>query len=117
MTQNNFIIIARTYCETTPESAAIGDFSDTGFITEREEVTFRELVELMKEHLNCSSSGTNYTPTINDWFSTHWHVTDYATNTDREESIHFHRDNTPNAEKYWKLARKFADKQPTSTTN
>ncbi len=66
---NNYIIISKTFSETTPESAEDGDFSDMGFITEHEEVTFSEL------------------------------------GTSREECIHFHTDNTPNAAKYWKYAR------------
>ena len=40
---NNFIIISRTYSETTPESAENGEFSDHGFITEKQEVSFYEL--------------------------------------------------------------------------
>jgi hypothetical protein len=105
---NNYIIISRTYAETTPESAEIGDFSDTGFITEREQVTFKKLVELMKQHSYCSSSGTNYTPTITDSFGTQWYTANYRTGTDREERIHYHHENTPNCAKYWTLAAKLA---------
>lgn len=104
---NNYILINRTYAETTPESCAEGDFSDTGFISECEAVSFRELVELMKGHSNPSNTPNDG---INVWYSTHWYTKDYATNTTREESIHLHHINTPNAAKYWKWARIAADK-------
>jgi hypothetical protein len=107
---NNFIIISRTYTETTPESAEVGDFSDTGYIDERQEVTFRELVKLMKEHNDPSQSPTN--GNIHTWFSSHSYTSDYRTGTERAESIHYHRDNTPNAEKYWRYAYNAANKKP-----
>lgn len=108
MAQNNFIIISRTYAETTPESAEIGDFSKKGFIAKKEKVTFSQLVALMKDHTHpsqCPNDGN-----INVWYSSSWHTTDYNKGTQREESLHFHRQNTSNASKYWKLARKYADK-------
>lgn len=104
--QNN-IIISRTFAEITPESAEDGDFSETGFITEREEVSFSELVELMKEHYHPSSSpndgGTNV------WYSTGFYTEDYATGNERQESIHYHHDNAPNVQKYWRWAAKAAN--------
>lgn len=105
---NNYILINRTYQEMTPESTEIGDFSDQGFITEQERVTFKELVKLMSEHANPSSSGA---PGITWGFNTHSFVKDYTTGTDRIESIHYCEENTPNCEKYWLLARQFADKK------
>lgn len=108
---NNFILISKTYAETTPESARDGDFSDTGFVSEKEQVSFTELVDLMKEHYNASQSGTNVTITPNVWFSCGWFTSDYSTGTERGESIHFHGDNTPNAAKYWALAAKFAQRK------
>ncbi len=98
---NNFIIISRTFSEITPESAEIGDFSDTGFIAEREEVSFTELVDLMKEHYQPSNSGSIDN---NTWFSSGFYTSDYGTGTEREECIHFNQENTINAAKYWKLA-------------
>ncbi len=106
---NNYILISRTYSETTPESAEDGDFSETGFITEKEEVSFRELVDLMSNHNLASCSGGNFNTYV--WFSCGSFTSDYSTGTEREESIHFHRDNTPNAAKYWKYARIAADKR------
>ncbi|MES2727567.1 MAG: hypothetical protein V4643_10735 [Bacteroidota bacterium] len=103
---NNFIIISRTFSEITPESAEIGDFSDNGFIDLRQEVTFTELVVLMRTHNNpsCTITANNYTVNTGIWFSTDFYINDYSTCTSREESIHFHSDNTHNAAKYWKLA-------------
>jgi len=103
---NNFILISRTYAEVTPESSEIGDFSETGFITEKENVSFSELVKLMEKHYQPSCSPNDGDPRT--WYSTGFYTSDYSTGTDREESIHFHRDNTPNAAKYWKLAAKAA---------
>ena len=103
---NNFIIISRTYTETTPESCEIGDFSDTGFITEREEITFKELVELLKLHYWASQSPNTGNTDI--CYSTNGYIKCYRTRTERVDSIHFHHDNTANAAKYWKLAAKIA---------
>lgn len=103
---NNFILISKTFDEITPESAEDSDFSDSGFITEREEVTFRELVDLMSEHPIPSCSPDN--GDTNTCYSTEYYVTDYHDLTQRQESIHYHKDNTPNAAKYWRLARKIA---------
>lgn len=103
---NNFILISRTYAEVTPESAENSDFSETGFISEKEEVSFSQLVDLMREHCQPSCSPNDGSPQT--WYSSGFYTSDYSTGTEREESIHFHRDNTPNAAKYWKLAAKLA---------
>lgn len=103
---NNYILISRTYAEVTPESAENSDFSKTGFISEQEQVSFSELVGLMREHSQPSCSPNDGSPQT--WYSSGFYTSDYSTGTEREESIHFHRDNTPNADKYWKLAAKFA---------
>ncbi len=104
---NNYILISRTFAECTPESAENSDFSDTGFISEVEQVTFKELVKLMKEH-NQPSCSPNKFNDLHTWYSTGFNTSDYRTATEREESIHFHNDNTPNAAKYWFLAAKLA---------
>jgi hypothetical protein len=106
---NNYIIISRTYAETTPESAEIGDFSDTGFITQYEEVTFTQLVELMRDYSSASQSPND--GSIDVSYSTGFYTSCYRTGTDRQDTIHYHKDNTPNCAKYWKLARKIADKR------
>jgi hypothetical protein len=107
---NNYILITRTYCESTPESSEIGDFSDIGFIDDRQQVTFTQLVDLMINHNKPTASGNPAVkPTANMWYSTSWFTKCFRTGTDRKESIHFHHENTPNAAKYWRLARKYAD--------
>jgi len=104
---NNYIIINRTYCEITPESCENSDFSDTGFIEENQQVTFRELVDLMISHTISSRMPKSYN--IKEWYSTDFFTEDYSTGTQREESVHFAEGNTPNAAKYWKYARIAAD--------
>lgn len=103
---NNYILISKTFTEVTPESAEVGDFSKRGFIAKRVRVTFRELVDLMKCHSHPSQSpndGNTHT-----WYTCSSYTSNYTKGIEREESIHFHRQNTPNAAKYWKLAAKFA---------
>ena len=100
----NYIIIRKTYSEITPESAEYGDFSDMGFITEREEVSFRELVELMESHTHPSCSPND--GSIDVSYSNGFYINDYSTGTEREESIHYHEDNNPQVARYWKLAAK-----------
>lgn len=104
---NNYILINITYAETTPDSAEIGDFSDQGFVKENQRVTFKELVALMKIYRNACASGE---PGITWWFSCGWFNKDSKTNTEREESIHYSRDNPPNCEKYWLKAANIAQK-------
>ncbi len=102
----NYILINRTYAETIPESAEIGDFSDTGLIEQDQQVTFKELVELMRDYYNASQSPHNGSTDV--WFSTSWNVTNYRTGTSREVSMHYSQNNTPNCAKYWRLAHKAA---------
>jgi hypothetical protein len=106
---NNYILISRTYSEITPESVEQGDFSDNGFISEIEALSFRDLVSLMEQHNEPSCSPAKYWDE-QTWFSTSFYTSDYRTGTERQESIHFHSDNTPNAAKYWNLAAKIANK-------
>lgn len=94
------ILISRTYSETTPESAEDGDFSDTGFVYQDQEFTFRELVDELRECCHSSSGGA--------WFSTQFEVTDYSDGTEREESVHFSRNNPDRLAKYWQKAARAA---------
>lgn len=105
---NNYILINRTFAEITPGGCEDSDFSETGFISEREEVSFRELCDLMINHREASQSPED--GNIFVWFSTGFRIDDYATGTYREECIHYHIDNTPNAAKYWEYARNYAKK-------
>lgn len=101
-------IISRTYSEVTPESAEDGDTSDTGTIDERARYDFRQLIDLMRQHPEASAShGTD----TRVWYSTGYQVDDYSTGTEREECIHWHRENLPRHAKYWTKARRFADRR------
>lgn len=103
---NNYILIDRTYAETTPESSEKGDFSDIGYIEQEQQVTFRQLVEFMRDYSHPSQ--WPHDGGIDVSFSTSWYVKDYRTGTNRGDTIHYSRNNTPNCEKYWKLAYKAA---------
>lgn len=103
---NNFILINRTFCETTPESLEDSDFSNQGVIEIDQKVSFIELIKLMKDCIECSQYPNNGNSNV--WYSTQFYTTDYKTGTDRQESIHFSNNNTENIAKYWKLAAKIA---------
>ena len=105
MKMNNFILVNKTFTEISEESAEHGDFSDSGFLSENESVTFRELVELMSEFRQPSQSPND--GNVHVWLSTGYQ-TNFATGDEREECLHFSRENSPNTVKYWKLAMKFA---------
>jgi hypothetical protein len=96
------ILIHRAYAETTPESAEDGDFSDRGTLAVNEPCTFRELVRYLKEHPECSCSpavGAEY-----EWYSSGFTPAYDADGTEREETIHYSRDNPPRMLKYWRKA-------------
>jgi len=98
------ILVSRTYSEITPESSADGDFSDQGFIHEKEPFTFRDLVSTLRRdgftHSSC------YPPRGGafEWAQTPFSVTDYGTMTERQECLHFSRSNPPQKLKYWQKA-------------
>ena len=89
------------------ETYAIGDYADAGFISTREEISFRDLVEKMRAFPHASSSGP-----VNRqiWFSSHGEM-DYRTGETETRSIHFHRENSPRLEKYWRKAAAAARKK------
>lgn len=101
------ILISRTFAVISPDSAEVGEYFDHGFLAEREEVTFRELVDYMREHPS---------PSCYPWrrddrnasFSTDFEICSYGRGWYRETSIHFHRDNTDTDYKYWVWAREIA---------
>lgn len=98
------LLISRTYEETTPEAAAEGENSDSGFVYQDTEFTFRELVTELRrggfsEMSSCPSDGHP-----RDWASTPHEVDDYSTMTYRSESLHFSSSNPPQKGKYWAKA-------------
>ncbi|WCD44232.1 hypothetical protein Lumi_093 [Xylophilus phage Lumi] len=103
------LTLSKTFSETTPESAENGDTSATGFVWEDVQHTFRECVELLREHRYASCSPLpSHQVTDFTWFSSGWNVEDYSTCTERETSIHYSRSNPPRNLKYWRLAAKAA---------
>ena len=97
------ILINKTYTEVTPESAEQGEFSDSGFVFEDAEYSFRELIEELEKHSqpSCSCLHNNYD---NVWFSSDFEIEDYCTMTERQESLHYSRNNDARSKKYWMKA-------------
>ena len=99
------IIISRTYDIVTPESAEEGESADSGFLTESESVSFRELVSLMESHpipSNSHPEGSQW-----EWLSSH-PETDYRDCSETTESLHYSRENPPRRLKYWRKAMRAA---------
>lgn len=100
------ILINKCFSEVTPESAELGEPSDSGFEWENAECTFKELVQYLREHniASCMPAGGNTC----EWYGTGYNIEDYETMTERETTIHFSRSNPPYKAKYWKLAAQCA---------
>lgn len=98
------ILISRCYSEVTPESAERGDFSDRGFVYQCEPFTFSELVREMRDGGFCREGGT-------EWLCTGYHTEDYRTGTEREETLHFCRENPERLRKWFVLAHRFASRR------
>lgn len=82
-------LVGRTYSETTPEACENGDFSDTGWVFEFQEMDFKGL---MRELSDCSGISSSV-PHVGCWAHTSWDTVCYGTGTDREESIHINQIN------------------------
>jgi hypothetical protein len=95
------ITISKTYEIVTPESAESGDVQDSGFLTEAESVTFRELVSMMRDFPcpSCSPASGNE----NEWLSS-YPETDFRTGEEETQSLHYSRENAPCKAKYWRKA-------------
>lgn len=99
------ILVSRCYSETTPESAESGDFSDHGFVYEREPRTFSELVREIESGGFSQAGATG-------WLCTGYSCVDYRTGTDREETLHFCRDQPERLRKwFWLAARLVANRR------
>jgi hypothetical protein len=99
------IRIHRTFEVVTPESAEDGEAADSGFLSENESVTFRELVHLMNDY--CVPSNSRPSGSVNDWLSTH-PSQDYRDCSETTESLHYSRENPPRRLKYWRKAMRAA---------
>ena len=100
------LLINRCYATVTPESAENGDFEDTGLVYQDADLTFRELVQELREFTSLSSSHS--TGSIGDWASTGFETSDYRTGEEREETLHFSRENPERFHKYWAKALRAA---------
>jgi uncharacterized GH25 family protein len=98
------ILVSRCFSEVTPESAENGDTSDYGFVDEREAMTFSELVRAIRD-------GGFYQDGSTGWLSTGYYTEDYRTGTEREETLHFHRDNPKHLDKWFWLAARMANRK------
>jgi hypothetical protein len=101
------LFINRCFATVTPKSAENGDFDDTGFVYQDVEFTFRELIRELREFTSLSSSHS--TGSIGDWACTGFSTSDYRTGEEREETLHFSRENPERFHKYWAKALRAAD--------
>jgi hypothetical protein len=70
-----------------------------------EEVSFRELIDLMREH--CHPSSMPLRGDAFEWFSTEAYQCPYSGEY-TEQSLHFSRENPPRMLKYWRAAMRAA---------
>ena len=102
------ILIDQTFEIVTPKSAEEGDAAERGFNYVAQPFTFREMVELLQEHPQASSSGS-VDPSV--WFSSYPDTGSRAYFEQGEEestAVHFSRENPPRLAKYWAKAARFA---------
>jgi hypothetical protein len=96
-------MIKITLCETVyPAPEEEEDYCPDGIgTTEDQEVTFRELVSLLRDYRNPSCSRA--TGSTNEWLSAEPEQ-DYRTGEWTERSLHYRRDNHGRSAKYWRKA-------------
>jgi hypothetical protein len=95
------ILISKTFERVTDESAANGDYEETGFVFQDEAFTFSQLVHELREY--CHPSSYPFTGSARDWITTEPDV-DYQTGDYTSYSLHFSHKNHPRAERYWRKA-------------
>lgn len=95
------ILISQTFSRVTEESAQYGEADETGFNFENEPTSFRDLVELMREHPNASSYRNDGNCKI--WLDSESEQDDF-TDDYITTSIHFSRSNPERNKKYWRKA-------------
>ncbi|MGI0025130.1 MAG: hypothetical protein ACREA4_08305 [Nitrososphaera sp.] len=100
------ILVSCTYQIVTPESAADGDFAETGFEWENREFIFRELVDLLSECYEWSNSAPYNEAT---WGCVEPYTSNYETGEERSESYHYSRDNEARMAKYWRKAIEYVE--------
>lgn len=102
------ILITKCYSEVTPESAELGELSDSGVDFEDAPFGFRELVDYMQSNgfVECSISPCSGSTC--EWVSTGYSIDDYRTMTEIEYSLHYSNKNPQRNAKYWRMALKAA---------
>lgn len=72
-----------TYSQVTPESAEVGDFSETGYVYQDIPYERGDLQDFKREGFDTQGY---HAPR---WFSTAFECIDYGTGTEEERSLHF----------------------------
>jgi hypothetical protein len=80
--------IAICYSEITPESAEVGDHSDTGFEVERRPYERGDLRSLGRHEGIHEPSCYPFQPYRGVWWASGYQVIDYGTGTERELTLH-----------------------------
>ena len=100
------LLIDKTFEIITEESAENGEVEDAGFSAVNESVSFRELVDMIRNKY-FHSSQYPASRTTHVWFTSESEQ-DYITGEHRSESIHFSRNNPARKAKYWIKAMQLA---------
>lgn len=82
--KNELFYVSITYSETTPESSAEGDFSDTGYEEYGYFCSLKDVLNVVKNHSMDHMQRHGNELTVYGEFQ----VIDYKTGTERQESIH-----------------------------
>jgi hypothetical protein len=101
------LLITTCFSTVTPESAEDGEAAESGFLSQDEPTTFRDLVSLLKHG---TPSAWPASGGVNEWVSQDqgetWEYFELGERT--EHTFHFSRSNPARKVKYWALAFKAA---------
>ena len=101
------LLVSVTYEVVTPESAEDGDAAESGFLYQDDALTFRQVIDLLREHPHPSQSGPDYGP--RSW-ATSEPVPDGCNMTEGaiySQSVHFAHANPARKGKYWAKAMQY----------
>ena len=102
------LLISEHYSIVTPESAAHGDYDETGTIDAGTPYTFRELVQYIKRegYVNPSCYPLNDATDVTQVWLEDGGDEDYTTGAVTYRTLHFDYYNQPHKVKYWRWALK-----------
>ena len=102
------LLISEHYSIVTPESAANGDYDETGTIDTGTPYTFRELVQYIKREgfLNPSCYPLNDATDVTQVWLEDGGDEDYSTGAVTHRTLHFDYYKQPHKAKYWRWALK-----------